>query len=62
MRDPRFTAAMDARRAMVAQAGRDNDRKFLETLGSMERYAWHEARKSVDPQHCNPYIMGDWKR
>ena len=53
---------MIARREEVRNAGLQNDTDFLETLGSMERYAWHEARKEADPDHCNPYIMADRRK
>jgi hypothetical protein len=50
------------RRALVYEAGVRNDTSFLAGIGSMEAYTWHEGRKSMDPNHCNPYIMKDLQR
>ncbi len=53
---------MTRRRIQVENAARMNDTGFLKTLGCMEQYAWHEARKVMDPDHCNPYKMEDRRR
>lgn len=47
--------AMEPRREMIRQKGRENDVKFMNTLGCMEQATWHEGRKQVDPTHINPY-------
>ncbi len=43
------------RRAAVEQAGRDDDRVVLESLGSLEAFNWHDGRKRADPTHRHPY-------
>jgi len=59
VRDQQWWKDMQPRRDKVRQAGRDDDTAFLETLGSMEQYEWHEGRKEVDPEHRNPYASSD---
>lgn len=54
--------AMEPRREMIRQKGRDNDVEFMRSLGSMEQYTWHEGRKEADPEHINPYNSDDRKR
>lgn len=54
--------AMQPRRDMIEAAGKANDLKLLETLGSAEQYAWHEGRKLADPDHRNPYKTEDRKK
>jgi len=61
-RGERYAKVAAERRERVAEAGRNNDIALLDTLGSMERYAWHEARKTVDASHVNPYKMSDRRR
>lgn len=51
--------AMEPRRKQVFQAGADNDVIFLRTLGGIEQSTWHEGRKSIDPNHLNPYSSED---
>jgi hypothetical protein len=43
------------RRQSIQAAGRAGDYVVLDSLGSMEQYTWHEARKEADPTHKNPY-------
>lgn len=56
-----FEDARLARQEEVRHAGVANDREFLDTLGGYEQHAWHEARKTADPTHLNPYKAKDWR-
>lgn len=48
-------AHIDARRAVVREHALRDDQAFFNTLGSQERFHWHDYRKEVDPTHLNPY-------
>jgi hypothetical protein len=59
VKDRKWWKAMEPRREMIRQKGRENDRAFMLSLGSMEQALWHEGRKQADPEHLNPYDSAD---
>lgn len=58
----KLETARQERELEIEAAGLRDDRVLLETLGSQERFAWHEARKRADPEHLNPYRHADRQR